>query len=231
MRLILVRHGLTEWNQASRYQGHQDVPLSDLGRVQAARLRARLGGEEITAAYSSDLSRARETAEIALAGRAVPLQVTPALREISFAAWEGLCHEEIVERYPDDWERWIRDPAQTKPTGGGESLTQLRDRVLAFYESAFADKGGNGETGSTDWFTYRAAGQAIETQETVLVVSHGGSTRVLLTALFGMPVAFYWRFAMRPASVTVLDVYPAGPIAEVIGDTSHLVSSGPSTAP
>ena len=225
IRVILARHGVTEWNQANRYQGHQDVPLSDLGRRQAARLGERLRAEAITAAYSSDLARARETAAIALEGRPVSLMTTPTLREINFGAWEGLGHREIAVSYPEAWSAWTRDPGTMRPPGGGESLTDLRQRVVAFLGSALARIDpiqGDGPAGQ-DRFLYRAAGgTGSEAPPTLLFVTHGGTLRALLTHLFEMPVSLYWRFGVRPASVTVLEVYPEGAIAEIIGDTSHL---------
>lgn len=225
IRVILARHGVTEWNQASRYQGHQDVPLSDLGRQQAARLGERLRSEAISAAYASDLARARETAVIALEGRAVSLVATPALREIHFGAWEGLGHREIADRYPEAWGAWIQDPGVIRPPGGGESLSDVCQRVVACFQSALARVEPSRRDGAAgeDRFLYRAAGAAVdEPPPTLLFVTHGGALRALLTQLFEMPVGLYWRFGVRPASVTVLEVYPEGAIAEVIGDTSHL---------
>src|SRR5437660_162408 len=98
LRLILVRHGVTEWNQAGRYQGHQDVPLSHMGREQARRVAERLRAEPITAAYASDMRRAQETASIIVDGREVELQTTPALREMGFGSWEGLTARDVAEQ-------------------------------------------------------------------------------------------------------------------------------------
>jgi broad specificity phosphatase PhoE len=221
-RLILVRHGVTEWNQAGRYQGHQDVPLSELGREQARRVAERLRAEPITAAYSSDMQRARETACIILSGREVELQTTAALRELGFGAWEGLNASEASSRYPGEWDAWIRDPVQSRPPGGGEDIADLFDRVVGFYRSVVRLPAADGA--QPDWFTYRAAGQDVdEGSTTLLVASHGGTVRALLAHLFEVPAAHYWRFGIRPASVSILDIYPEGPVADVIGDTSHLM--------
>jgi broad specificity phosphatase PhoE len=236
LRLILVRHGVTSWNETGRYQGLQDIPLGDSGRLQAERIRWRLREESISAAYTSDLRRARETAEIALGGHAAPLTLTSQLREMCFGAWEGLRHDEIARQFPDEWAEWTRAPASTCPPGGQENLDDLRARMAAFYESIVATAGapeGAAERGSgdpaadrtepRDWFSYRAAGQRAEGGGgTVLFVSHGGPIRALLAHLFALPIQSYWQFGIRPASVSILDVHPAGAIAEVIGDTSHL---------
>ena len=88
--LLLVRHGETDWNADGRLQGHTDRPLSDFGRRQARQLAAELEGEELDAIYSSDLSRARETAEIVGERLDLPVVVEPALREKDWGTWEGL---------------------------------------------------------------------------------------------------------------------------------------------
>src|SRR5207302_9064985 len=122
--------------------------------------------------------------------------------------------------YPSDWDAWVRDPVG-RPTTKGESLAQLRERLTAFYESVAEPMGKLGEP--RDWFSYRAAGQATgQRPRTLLFVTHGGPVRILLLALLDIPPERYWRFAIRPASLSILDVYPEGAIAEVIGDTSHL---------
>jgi len=222
IRLLLVRHGVTEWNQAGRYQGHHDISLTDLGREQARQLGVRLTSEDIDAVYSSDLSRARETASLAMQARdALPIFETPALREMSFGAWEGLRHDEVARKFPDDWSAWVRDQISARPSGG-ESLGDLRSRLADFYQSVAPPPKVKGEP--RDWFTYRAAGQAVNSEDsrTLLVVTHGGPVRVLLTLLLDIPIERYWRFSVRPASLTIFDVHPEGAIAEVIGDTSHL---------
>jgi broad specificity phosphatase PhoE len=88
--LLLVRHGETDWNADGRLQGHTDRPLSDLGRRQAQRLAEELEGEELEAIYSSDLSRARETAEIVGERLGLPVELDPGLREKDWGNWEGL---------------------------------------------------------------------------------------------------------------------------------------------
>jgi 2,3-bisphosphoglycerate-dependent phosphoglycerate mutase len=88
--LLLVRHGETDWNADGRLQGHTDRPLSDYGRQQAQQLAEELEGEEIAAIYSSDLARARETAEIVGERLALPVGLDPDLREKDWGTWEGL---------------------------------------------------------------------------------------------------------------------------------------------
>lgn len=223
-RLILARHGTTDWNQERRYHGHRDVPLSEEGRRQAELLGARLAAEPISHAYTSDLGRSVETAAIALRGRSVPITASPELREISFGAWEGLRYDEVSSAFPEDWARWCEDPANACPTGGPETYTQLQERVVRFYRSAVKPREPDHEGRPQAWHGWAPITPSSE--GALLLVTHGGWIGALLVHLLGMPVDLYWRFRIRPASVSIFEVYPEGPIAEVIGDTSYLDGLG-----
>src|SRR5579884_1150448 len=99
-RLWLVRHGLTAWNTQQRFCGHSDIPLSARGQVQACWLARQLQHEAIAIIYTSDLARARKTAEVIASQRTqtVPVKVSAAWREIDFGAWEGLTYAEVAEQ-------------------------------------------------------------------------------------------------------------------------------------
>jgi len=128
-RLILIRHGETTWNRATRIQGHTDIPLSELGLAQAERLAQALADEPLAAIYSSDLSRARQTAETLARVHGLPVQLDMALRERAFGRFEGLSWDEITKGYPEDAARWrSRDPDFA--VGGGESLHIFSARCL-----------------------------------------------------------------------------------------------------
>lgn len=124
-RLLLIRHGETDWNVAGRWQGQTDVPLNARGRAQAAALVSRLAGTPLAAIYSSDLSRARETAEILARNVGLSVQVDPRLREIDLGEWEGLLATDIQARYADLLaQRWI-DPFSVFPPGGETAASAL----------------------------------------------------------------------------------------------------------
>jgi broad specificity phosphatase PhoE len=115
--ILLVRHGETEWNRLHRWQGHADTPLNDTGRAQARQLARTLAGQRVDAVYSSDLSRASETAAVVAAELGLPVHVDPDLREIDVGGREGLTREEVEERFPDGaWD--------------GETREQHAERVL-----------------------------------------------------------------------------------------------------
>lgn len=105
--LLLVRHGETDWNAERRYQGHADVPLNARGREQAEALAEQLAGEDLDAIYSSDLSRARVTAEVVAARLGIPVVVDPDLREVDVGPVEGLTFEEA--QVFDGWQGEPKD--------------------------------------------------------------------------------------------------------------------------
>jgi 2,3-bisphosphoglycerate-dependent phosphoglycerate mutase len=113
--IYLARHGETDWNAQERWQGQADTSLNERGRAQARELAARLADIPFAAVYSSDLSRARETAEIVVDGRELSVRTDPRLREIDVGSWQGLTNAEV-----DGRERT-----------GGETLEAFRERVLA----------------------------------------------------------------------------------------------------
>lgn len=154
--ILLARHGETNDNrQPMRFQGFRDTPLNDTGRQQAHELAGKIAGEGITSLWSSDLSRARETAEIVGARIGLEPRLDPRLREASRGRWEGYTFEEIKQAEPDEFAAWMRaGPSWRFP--GGESLQEQQDRVLA----ALSD--------------VEAAGEL-----PALVVCHGGSIRVV----------------------------------------------------
>ena len=117
--LLLARHGETDWNREFRIQGSSDTELNEGGRAQARALADELAAEPIDAVYASDLSRARETAEIVAAGKGLEVRLDAGLRERSFGSWEGLTRNKIDERFPD------------LAHHDGETDEEVRNRVLA----------------------------------------------------------------------------------------------------
>lgn len=131
--IILVRHGVTDWNQERRFQGQIDIPLNDEGRRQAEatgrRLGAESGRERIAAIHSSDLSRAAQTAEPIARALGLPVLHDASLRERHYGDFEGRTHDEIASELADAWQRWrAREPDFVLP-GGGESLRGFHERV------------------------------------------------------------------------------------------------------
>src|SRR4029079_14367922 len=123
--ILLARHGETDWNSGRRVQGHTDIPLNARGIEQAKALAAQLAGERLTAVFSSDLSRALETARGGAAAHGLEVTIDPRLREKNFGTWEGLTVVEIAERFPD---------AQRGQWGDGETTEEVARRVRGVLE-------------------------------------------------------------------------------------------------
>ena len=134
-RIIAIRHGETAWNVDTRLQGHTDIGLNERGQWQAQRAAEALADEDIAAIYSSDLSRASATAQ-AIADKSTRLELAArqlrlitGLRERGFGVFEGQTYAQIASDWPEDSKRWRQRDPHYAPQGG-ESLTQLRDRIM-----------------------------------------------------------------------------------------------------
>ncbi len=153
----MARHGETDWNRERRFQGHADPPLNDVGREQARELAQTLTGSGLAAVYTSPLARARETAEIVGAELGLPVEARPALREVDVGSWSGLTRDEVEERYPEGYRRWLDF---SHGWDDGETYDDLGRRVLAdLLELA-----------------------ARHPRERIVVVSHGGTMRAAQAA-------------------------------------------------
>ncbi|BCW97737.1 MAG: phosphoglycerate mutase [Armatimonadota bacterium] len=196
--LTLVRHGESQWNAVRLIQGHLDSPLSEEGRAQARALSARFQPDEYDCVFSSDLSRALETGRLAL-GNDAEIILEPRLREHCFGRWQGLSPEEVQRRFPEEWSRYRADPLSVRPEGG-ESVTDLRDRVA----------------GLLDEWHERLAG------ERVLVFTHGGVVRVSVMLALGLPLSPWGRLRVPNASVTSLEFRRDGARLLCFGSVGHL---------
>lgn len=158
--LYLVRHGETDWNATGRWQGHTDVPLNERGFQQARLLAQRLldEGVRFDAIYSSDLTRAYQTAWEIGSLLKVAVQLWPPLREIDMGAWSGLTREEIHARYPDEYTRLERGEDIRRGING-ETKAAMRQRVTHSVEAMVAQHPG----------------------ETLALVTHGGPVRALVS--------------------------------------------------
>lgn len=156
--VYLIRHGETDWNVQQRWQGHTDVPLNEKGLQQARLLAQRLQREGVgfDAIYSSDLTRAYQTAWEVGAALQVAVELLPPLREIDLGYWSGMTREEIREQYPVEYA--LLEQGQDIPRGGGETLAILQERVVKVVEAMVRQHPG----------------------ERLAFVSHGGPVRMML---------------------------------------------------
>ncbi len=129
-RFCLVRHGQTDWNLEGRFQGQSDTPLNQTGRIEAQSLADQLKGQAFSAIFTSDLLRAKETADIIAEVLGLRVISEPRLREINQGEWEGLFVEDIKAINAVHWDQRKTDPANFHPPGG-ESVAEVAQRTRA----------------------------------------------------------------------------------------------------
>jgi probable phosphoglycerate mutase len=204
-RIFLVRHGATVLTAEDRFAGATDVPLSDEGREQARRLALRLSGEKICGVYASPLGRTMETAKLIVAPHALEIQARAGLREISHGRWEGLTRTEVDAAFPDEAEAWEADPFTFAPLGGESGLAVTARALPELIEIVRAHPG-----------------------ETILVVSHKATIRLLLSSLLGFdPRRYRDNLDQSPCALNIVDFKdPVRARLTLFNDTSHYAEAG-----
>ena len=197
--IYIVRHGETMWNAEGRIQGHTDIELTERGKEQARSTARRLADVRFDVAYSSDMSRTRETALIILGEREIPLHSVPDLREYNKGVFEGLTPEEYRHRFPEFYQASLVNDLDFAPPGG-ETIRQCQARMSAFV-GMLRDK---------------------HPDEDVLVVGHGGSLRSGIVALLDLPLESNWKFVMNNCALSLVRFYPNNAVMHLYNDTSHL---------
>ena len=202
-RILLVRHGETDWNVENRIQGNTDIPLNEKGRAQARQLASRLADmleqEPVHAVYASDLQRACQTAQALAEVFGLPVRTDIQLRERHFGQFEGCTFREIEERWPEDAARWRgRDPGFGPQ--GGETLTVFYQRCVdAASRLASAHAG-----------------------ETIALVAHGGVLDSLYRAATRTPVEAPRAWTVANATLNRLAWTPEGFSLLLWNDATHL---------
>jgi len=164
-QFCLVRHGQTDWNVEGRYAGQSDVALNENGLRQARSAAEQLRGKSFAAVYSSDLGRARQTAEIIASSLDLPVITEPRLKEINQGEWEGQHVDVIKARYRDLWMDRQSDPTNVRPPGG-ETVAEVAERVYAALDDI----------------------ACIHPDADVLIVSHGLALATIICKVKGLPV-------------------------------------------
>ena len=200
-RWFLVRHGETEWNRTGRILGHSDIPLNEHGQWQVTMLARELADETLSCAYSSDLMRATETAQVLTEGRALAIEADSALREFCYGAWEGLTLEEVETQPSTIFAEQLDLGGQAFAAPEGESTPHLLYRVRRF---------------ATRVMRHHSAA------DNVLIVAHAGPIRALLVCLLDLADDHFWRFQVDCAGLSVVSKEQKGSVLELWNDTGHL---------
>jgi 2,3-bisphosphoglycerate-dependent phosphoglycerate mutase len=203
-QVLFIRHGETDWNRIKRIQGHIDIPLATSGIEQAQRLGARFAreaaeGARLDAIYSSDLQRARQTAQPIVAALGLELQLSEGLRERAYGVFQGHDSDEIAQRFPDAYAHWqTRDPGFTPPDG--ESQQVFYQRVLHAIEPIVA----------------------AHPDGRIACVAHGGVLDCVYRFANGLPLDAPRSYALLNTSVNVVEF--DGSRAKVLSwaDVTHL---------
>jgi broad specificity phosphatase PhoE len=200
MRLILVRHGETDWNQQLRMQGQSDIELNELGRRQAEALALALKGESLEAIYTSPLKRAMETARTINRFHQIAIEVDDRLKEIDMGGVDGLIPEEVQVRYSSFWEQWVKGKLSSLRFPQGESFAELRERTWAAIEEI----------------------NRRHSSGMVAVISHGLVIANIICRALELGLSHFMKFSPLGAAISVLRFDKWGTALASFNDTCHL---------
>ena len=177
-KLILIRHGITEWNKQGRYCGYKDVNLSSQGRQQAIKLRNRLKGLNFDKIYCSDKKRALQSRSIVF--RKVAFTKVNDLREIHFGVFEGLKHNQIMKKYAQVYKKWLKDPYNAR-IPKMETIQVFKKRVLCVMKMIIR----------------------LDAGKTIAVVCHGGVIGIFVSSI--LKSRNFWSYVPSAASITIVE--------------------------
>lgn len=202
-KVILVRHGQTLWNLEMKYQGHCDIALTDKGIQQAELAAGRLADENISAVYASDLNRAFKTAQCIAAKHDLSVTAIPELREINFGDWEGMTFEGISDPINNHWSeemtKVFSHPGDAQ-IPGGETFRQVKERAILALNQLVA----------------------AHPNQTIVVVSHGGTIRTVLCALLDINLNNLWKIKQDNTAINMLEYFDEQVFVSLVNDVHHL---------
>lgn len=200
LRLLLVRHGETDWNRQMRFQGQTDIDLNERGIEQSEAVAQRLQREPLQAIYSSDLRRALQTAHIIARYHNLTPMPDKELRELCYGVWEGMSREEILaSEWAELFARYLKDPLRHRPPGAEypEQIIERSRRVLQHILSRHQEG-------------------------TVCIVGHGGSLRAILCVALSAPLETFRRIRLDNASLSIIEHRDGWMWVSLLNDTCHL---------
>lgn len=198
-RLVVVRHGRTEWNRVERFRGRVDIDLDEVGIKQAEAAAERIAKLQAAAVYSSPLRRAMTTAEIIARRSNLEAKLLPGLIDIDFGDWQGLSPDEVAARNNELYSKWLGSPHLVE-FPGGESLAMVRERASSAVDSLITQ----------------------HPAETVILVSHKVVCQVLVLILLGLDNSHFWEITQDVCAINLFEVRNGVPSALFLNDTCHL---------
>ncbi|MBS3811379.1 MAG: alpha-ribazole phosphatase [Halanaerobiales bacterium] len=197
--LVLVRHGETQWNKDSKYQGAVDIELNKKGKRQAQELYNFLKDEKFDTIYSSTLKRASHTVKDIADYQNKDLITIADLMEIDFGEWEGLTFAEIEENYPKLAHKWAKDPTCCKPPEG-EHIQEVEERVGDAIDQIVKEN----------------------QDKKVLIATHGGIVRIIIAYLLELPLNRIFSIEVDNVSISRVKFYDHYPVVKLLNSTHHL---------
>lgn len=181
MKLILIRHALTDDNLKRRYCGFRDIGLSRIGKLKAGDIKRRLKGFKIDRIYCSDLKRSWQTADIIFGSNNAKIK-NPSLREMNFGKWEGLNFRQAQKRYPNLYKRWLKNPLAVN-IPGGEKTSHFIRRIKRVFKSITNNN----------------------SHKTIVIVGHLGPMRIMLNTILGLKSKDFWKLDFNPKALYVIE--------------------------
>lgn len=199
VRIILIRHGETNWNLQGRYQGQEDTRLSEKGFAQAGLLAQGLKNVHLDLCISSPLKRSFLTCKACADLHRLPVHSDKRLTEINHGAWEGELACEIQAHYPEEFKKWHTEPHKVQMPGG-ENLEDVRRRARAAFNE-YAEK-------------YEG--------KTILVAAHDAVNKAIICDLLGLDMSHFWHIKQDNACINVLEYNEGVWRAVLLNSTTHL---------
>lgn len=198
-RIILVRHGQTEWNKEERFRGRVDIDLDEVGVRQAQAAAERLAHWEVAALYSSPLRRAMATAEAIAQRFSLPIQILDGINDMHFGVWQGVSVADVRENYAELFAIWRSSPQQLR-IPQGETLEDVKNRVVATLDDLVTK----------------------HENDTVALVTHRVVCKVLLCHALGLDNSHFWQIAQDAAAINLFEVRGGRTTVFLVNDTCHL---------
>ena len=199
-KLILVRHVITNDNEHAKLSGHIDSKVSEQGKIQIEKLTDYLKNEKIDKIYTTTSSRTKETVKNLAEINNIEIQESEALKEINFGDFEGKDFKEIQKNYPDEFNKMVSQGYEYKYPNG-ESLIECYERVSKEIKLIL---------------------ECNEKDSTILVCSHAGTIRNILTCLISDTFEYHWNFKINNASVSIVEIDNGFSVIDRLNDTSFL---------
>jgi len=198
-KIILVRHGETDWNKHEVFRGQIDIPLNQNGLNQARALGDVLKEQELDAIYSSPLSRAVQTSKEIAKFHNLNINVENGFIDLNYGEWQGVSHEEVKVQYPELYKKWHEQPHLLR-FPNGESLDDIRERSMNALKSIIARN----------------------PDDTIVIVAHRVVNKVMLCAVLDLGNSYFWRIRQDTCCINIFEDAEIGYVLHCLNDICHL---------